>query len=123
MAELYRLNQEAPEDTFLNVIAMMISNISIKKIDTSTYEYSFMILQNENGISKLTYTCKSKEQELKLINLPKPAGNLVFMSHCIKKHDSLELEYDPGMAVVAFRPNNFQVEKFLQDIIQIFPKF
>ena len=119
MAELYRLDQDAPEDTYLNVIAMMISSISIKKLGGTTHEYSFLMLQEENSVSKLTYICESKEQELKLINLPKAPGTLVFMSHCIKTHDSIQLEYDPGMAVVAMRPNTFQVNKFLQVFIQI----
>ena len=118
MSTLHRLENEAPEDLF-GVIAMIVSKISIKKVGPTSYEYTFLILQNEfDGMTEVSYTCESKEQELKLVHLPEPMGTLVFMSHCIKESEKFELEYDPEMAVVAMRPNVYQVQNFLKGFIQ-----
>ena len=117
----YRLNGEVNEDfEFQNVIGIIATKITRNRNPDSTYNISFGIIQEKySAITRVNYTSKSNQQELKLQKLFDPPGTIVFMNRCIKNDNCLDLSIDDEMAIVAIRPNVYQVEKFMKVSIHV----
>ena len=117
MPEFYRLNDEAPEDEYLFIIAMIVSDIKMRKVGDKSFEWTFKIIQDEqSGWTTVTYISKKAEENLKLCKLYHPIGTMIFMNRCIRSEAKIQLEYDEDDgAIVAFRPNEFQANQFLKD--------
>ena len=114
----YRFENEAPEDSYVNIIAMIATKIEIKKISSDVIIYSFLVVQQEEEyLRRINYRCDSKDKELNLFKLHKAVGTIVFMNNCSENNGAFDLEYDEDLIVLALRPNNFQVEKFLKEFI------
>ena len=116
MDKFYRLNDKVnDENVYQNLIAMIVSGFKRKRTANDHYEISFYILQDEfSGSTRVTYVSESQEQELRLQKLYNPVGTIVFMNRISVFNDGLELFNDDEMAVVAMRPNVYQVEQFLK---------
>ena len=116
MDKFYRLNDKVDdEDVYQNIIAMIASSFKRKRTANNHYEITFYILQDEfSGSTRVTYISESQEQELRLQKLYNPVGTIVFMNRISVCNDGLELFNDDEMAVVAMRPNVYQVEQFLK---------
>ena len=114
--DFYRLNGEVNDDfEFQNVIGMIATKFTRNRKPDSTYNISFGIIQEKHSeITRVNYTSKSNDYELKLQKLFDAPGTIVFMNRCIKDNDCLNLSIDDEMAIVAIRPNVYQVEKFLK---------
>ena len=114
----HRVENDAPEDEYVTILGMIVSNIEFKITD-KILTYTFRIMQKEDQLmTRMIYRCTSKDQELKLCHLYKPFGTLVLVNKCIKNGAIYEIDYDDDLIVLAFRPNNYQVGKFLQEIIK-----
>ena len=111
----HRLNSEAPEDQSVSVIAMIVSDIKYERVSSNELKWSFLILQDESGYtSRVSYISNSIENELKLSNLHQAMGTIVFISRMFKENSEFQIDYEDDLAVVALRPNNFQINKFMQ---------
>ena len=119
----HRFNSEAPEDQSVSVIAMIVSDIKYERISSKKLKWSFWVLQDESSYTtRVTYISDSVENELKLSNLQQAMGTIVFISRMYKENDVFYIDYEDDLAIVALRPNNYQINKFLQvgySLIQI----
>ena len=118
MSVFYRIGTEVDENDYLRVIGMIVSKVTYRKTINDEVECTFFILQDEShGCTKVTYISRSPKEELKLFRLYKVFGTLVYMTNIVKLRDGFELDYDEEMAVIAFRPNVYQANKFLEEIV------
>ena len=124
MSEFYRIqqyNSDCDEADFLNVIGMIVSEIKCNSSGNQRLEWSFDIIQDESsGLIEVKYFSTCTEENLKLAKLVNSSGTLVYMNNCVRTPYGLTLEIWDEMAIVAFRPNTFQVNKFLKDRIITF---
>ena len=117
MNEFHRLEDDAPNDDFyFNVIGMIVTEIERRRITLTDYEWKFSIIQNETSQwTTVKYKASRIEEEFKLSHMSNPIGTIVFMNRCLKWNNEIELDFDEDeLAVVALRPNEFQVKEFLK---------
>ena len=111
----HRLSSEAPNDESVAVIAMIVSDIKFERINCKKLKWYFWILQKESSYTtRITFISDSVDNELKLSKLHQVMGTIVFISRMYRENDEFQLEYEDDLAIVALRPNIFQINKFLK---------
>ena len=112
---LSNLESQQNDELYLHVIGMIVTKIQRKQTPSGSFKFEFSIIQTENNyLTKVTYISETHEQELKFCRLFQPIGTLCYLNTCLPDGLGLELVYEDKMAAVAFRPNEFQVNRFLQ---------
>ena len=122
-ATFYRYETDLSEenDELLNVIGMIVTDLKRKRLPDGSYEWKFSIIQKETTKwTSVTYNSASVEQELRLSRLFNVVGTLVFMNNCLIRDKNIILEHIEQMAIIAFRPNEFQANNFLKAILHKF---
>ena len=111
------------EDEYLDVIGMIVTDIKYKRTVDQKLIYTFSIIQFESLYwTSVKYISNSVEEELNLRKLLQPVGTIVYMNSCSFINEySLELDFRDEMAVVAIRPNEFQVNNYLKVITSGLP--
>ena len=110
-----RLTLEVPEDESVSVIAMIVSDIKFEKVGQNL-KWTFWILQDEFSYTfRVTFLSDSTKNELKLSKLNQVMGTIVFISRMYRQDSEFQIDLEDDLAVVAMRPNVFQIDKFLKD--------
>ena len=125
MSEFYHIQQYDVScddaDDYLNVMGMIVSELRFKRQLNGTCLWSFDIIQSESsGVIQVEYISSCVKEDLKLAQLLKMFGTLIFMNNCVRTPNGLSLEIWDEMAIVAFRPNVYQVNQFLKESIKYF---
>ena len=117
MNAFHRLGDYVPEDEYVNIIGMIVSDIKRRRITETSYEWTFTILQDEtSGRFDIKYRASKLEEDFQPAKLFNAIGSLIFMNRCVKNGLEYELDFEKdNLAIVALRPNEFQVQEFLKE--------
>ena len=100
------------EDEYLNIIGMIVTGIKYKRTIDDKLIYTFSIIQSDSKYwTSVKYTSQSVEEDLNLRKLIQPIGTIIYMNSCVSENNNIEVFFRDEMAVVAIRPNEFQVNK------------
>ena len=122
MSTYFRFDTPQPDESILhNVIGMLTAAPEIKtKLhgkDGIRRTFELNLMQEENQSVLIRYISDRPETELKLIKLFKSEGTLIVMNNCIITNIQplqMEVTVDDDLCILACRPNEYQIDKFIK---------